>query len=327
MTVNLETTSGATSRLIRIGTRGSPLALRQAGMVQSALAKACPTLATEIVVIKTSGDWNPADGETRLSEAAGGKGQFAKEIEEALLAGRIDAGVHSMKDMESFLPDGLVIEHMLPREDVRDCFVFRNEFKNTRSLLDLPAGFIVGTSSVRRAAFLKSIRPDCVIVPLRGNVQTRLDKLKNGEQGMGATILAVAGLKRLGLEHEADLILEIDEMVPSAGQGAVGIEVRAEDQEALAIFSQISCSDTVKRVKSERAALAVLDGSCHTPIGAHASLKDGVLSLHAKVCSPDGAAFFEQFGSDKINTIEEAVHIGQMTGEAMLKTLPPGFLD
>ena len=326
MTVNSQTTS-TTSRSIRIGTRGSPLALRQANMVNEALSRAWPGLKTEIVVIRTSGDWSPADGEQRLSEAAGGKGQFAKEIEEALMAGRIDAGVHSMKDMESFLPSGLVIDHMLPREDVRDCFIFRNDFKHIRSLLDLPEGFVVGTSSVRRAAFLKAIRPDIVIVPVRGNVQTRLDKLQAGAQGMGATMLAMAGLKRLGLEHQADLVLEPDEMLPSAGQGAVGIEVRQDDLEVLSIFSQISCYETVIKVKSERAALATLDGSCHTPIGAYATYEGGEMSLHVKVSSVDGAAFYEQFAKEKILDVAAAEALGAQLGRALLNVMPSGFMD
>ncbi|MCC7304821.1 MAG: hydroxymethylbilane synthase [Alphaproteobacteria bacterium] len=312
---------------IKLGTRGSPLALRQTEMVRAALAKAWPDMETEVVVIKTSGDWDPQQGETRLSESEGGKGQFAKEIEEALLAGRIDAGVHSMKDMESHLPAGLAIECMLEREDVRDVILFKGLANSTRKLEDLPRDFIIGTSSVRRAAFLKNRRPDLTIVPLRGNVQTRLDKLQRGEQGMQGIVLALAGLKRLGLPAEPGFIVEPEEMMPCAGQGAVGIETRREDQEALSIFNRINHFETLLCVKAERAALAVLDGSCHTPIGALARLEKDKMKLRVCVAALDGSRIFEEQAQMDVKDAAAAEKFGRLTGEKLKARLPAGFLD
>lgn len=305
---------------LRIGTRGSPLALRQAEMVRAALARVQPGLETEIVVIKTSGDWKPSDGEVRLEESAGGKGQFAKEIEAALLAGDIDCGVHSMKDMEARLPDGLEISHMLPREDVRDALLSRQGL----SLEQLPQGAVVGTASVRRQAFLLRTRPDLKVVPFRGNVQTRIEKMKAGQ--VDATLLAIAGLKRLGLEKEATEILPDSQFLPSAGQGAVGIECRSADSEFLAIFSQFSCSETVICVQSERAAVAVLEGTCHTPIGALGTLKDGQLSLRVSVVKLDGSeVWFDQI-SAPVSTVQEAIAVGEMLGQRLKKAVPAGVL-
>lgn len=310
---------------IRLGTRGSPLALTQTEMVRTCLKKVAPNLETEVVVIKTSGDWKPEQGETRLSEEKGGKGQFAKEIEEALLDGRIDAGVHSMKDMESYLPKGLVIDHMLPREDARDCFVFKDLANNVQSTSCLPKGITIGTSSVRRAAFLLSNRPDIKIVPLRGNVQTRIDKLRGGNL-MDGILLAYAGLKRLGIGHEAHLIVPTDEMLPSAGQGAVGIEILDKDRENLSVLDQITCSKTLHCVKAERLALAILDGSCHTPIGCHATLENGVMNLRLKVATMDGKQSFVEQLSGKVSSVAEAEDLGRKAGELLKAKLPPGCL-
>ncbi len=312
---------------IRFGTRGSPLALRQTDMVRTALSKAAPEIETEVVVIKTSGDWSPEQGENRLLETAGGKGQFAKEIEEALLDGRCDAGIHSMKDMESHLPKGLVIEHMLPREDPRDCIIFKGLTNKVQNISDLPKGMVIGTSSVRRVAFLLRQRPDIRIVPLRGNVQTRIDKLKKGEQGMDGILLAVAGLKRLGIGHEAGLIIETNEMLPSAGQGAVGIEILDNSRKSLSIFDQINCSKTLLNVKAERMALAVLDGSCHTPIGCHAVLEDGVMRLRLQVASMDGQKSFFEEASARVADVKAAENFGRDLGEKLKAKLPAGFLE
>lgn len=310
---------------IRLGTRGSPLALTQAAMVTAALARVAPDTETEIVVIKTSGDWRPEEGETRLSEEKGGKGQFAKEIEEALLGGRIDAGVHSMKDMESHLPKGLVIDCMLPREDARDCVVLQKP-GTIHKIDDLPYGFIIGTSSVRRAAFLKTRRPDFTIVPLRGNVETRLEKLRRREQGMGGIVLAYAGLKRLGLEHEASFLVPVEHMLPSAGQGAVGIEVPAAGSNILSIFGRISHLQTLICVKAERAALAVLDGSCHTPIGAHAVLKDIQIHLRLCVASPDSEQMFSEEVLAEVSGVHGAEEVGRKLAILLKQKLPAGFL-
>lgn len=311
---------------IRLGTRGSPLALTQANMVKNQLARVAPELDVQIVVIKTSGDWKPEHGETRLMETKGGKGQFAKEIEDALLKGEVDAGVHSMKDMESNLPKGLIIDHMLPREDVRDCIILNNLANNVHNIKDLREGAVVGTASVRRASFIKALRSDIEIVPLRGNVQTRLEKLRRGEQGMQATVLALAGLKRLGLENEASFIVPVEDMVPCAGQGAVGIEIVQDRLKELSIFGQISDLKTVLCVKCERAALKVLDGTCHTPIGAYADLKQGVMTLRLKVASPDGLQIYAEQASHEVSTPEEAEDLGRRVGEKMKAKLPPGFL-
>jgi hydroxymethylbilane synthase len=314
---------------IKLGTRGSPLALTQTEMVRTCLKKVAPGLEAEVIVIRTSGDWKPEQGETRLSEEKGGKGQFAKEIEEALLDGRIDAGVHSMKDMESFLPDGLIIEHMLPREDPRDCFVFKDLANNIQSILGLPNGITIGTSSVRRAAFLLGHRPDIKIVPLRGNVQTRIDKLraKNFEYSMDGILLAYAGLKRLGIGHEAGLIVPENEMLPSAGQGAVGIELLDKNRDNLSIFDQITCSKTLYCVKSERLALAILDGSCHTPIGCYATIENGVMNLRLKVARLDGQQVFSEEVNGSVSSVAEAEDLGRKAGESLKAKLPPGCLE
>ena len=300
---------------IRIGTRGSPLAMTQTRAVEAALKAQFPDLEIEIVEILTSGDWKPSDGEVRLSEVEGGKGQFAKEIEQALLAGEIDAAVHSMKDMDSHLPDGLVIQHMMKREDPRDCLLFAD-----RSVTVMADAAVVGTASVRRAAFLLSQNPSLNIVPFRGNVQTRIDKLR-GSVDVDCTLLALAGLKRLGLEDEADFILSVEEMLPAAGQGAVGIETRAHDEELHGMLDEIACSQTFMCVQAERAALKVLDGSCHTPIGAYAVLEGDGVFLRVKVMSQDGGEVFADEGRDV-----DPVALGVRIGEAIKARLPDGFL-
>lgn len=323
-------------RTIRIGTRGSPLALRQVEMVREALAEAFPDIETETVVIKTSGDWTPEQGEVRLSEADGGKGQFAKEIEEALLACEIDVAVHSMKDMDSNLPEGLVIDHMLPREDARDALLFGHKIKyladnsqiKGKEFDILPKGAVVGTSSVRRAAFMLAERPDLQIVPFRGNLQTRIDKLadENYLPQVDCTFLAMAGLKRLGFEHHADLALGVEAMLPAAGQGAVGLQVRFDDGAMLSIFSQISDLNTVFCVKAEREVLRVLDGSCHTPIGAYAELESGKMWLRVRVCSEDGQQSFEDEIRGVVKTSEQAIELGYEIGTRLKAIVPEGIL-
>ncbi len=318
------------SRILKIGSRGSPLALKQVEMVQAALAGVFPDLETEVVVIQTSGDWKPEDGDVRLSEELGGKGQFAKEIEEALLTGRIDAGVHSMKDMDSHLPEGLVIDHMLEREDPQDVLLFSNNLADNSQLKKggfeaIPEGALVGSASVRRAAFLLAERPDMRIVPFRGNVQTRIDKLRAGQ--VDVTLLAMAGLKRLGLEGEADIVLGVEEMLPCAGQGAVGIELREDDEDIIAIFSQISHLETELCVKAERAALKVLDGTCHTPIGAYASLDNGKMLLRVRVCSLDGSQSFYDEARGVVSSVCEAQKLGADLGMRMKDIVPENLFD
>ncbi|MBX2833690.1 MAG: hydroxymethylbilane synthase [Micavibrio sp.] len=314
------------SKVIKIGTRGSPLALWQAHEVERQLKLAHSTLEAEIVVIKTSGDWNPKDGEVRLSEAQGGKGLFAKEIEAALIAGHIDIGVHSMKDMDSFLPQGLVIECMLERADNRDAMLVREDLRGkVRSVHDLPKGAVVGTASVRRGAFLLAQRPDLKIEPFRGNVQTRIDKVRSGQ--VDATFLALAGLKRLGFDGEIDLILEPNDMLPAAGQGAVGIEWREVDQDIDAILAPLNHEPTYFAVMAERAALKVLDGTCYTPIGAHAMPKADEMHLKVWVSSMDGEKIYKEQMHEEICTVEEAKLFGQTLGEKIMAQLPTGFLE
>ena len=321
---------------LQIGTRGSPLAMVQAETVRSELERAHPDLEIEIVKIKTSGDWRPEDGEIRLAESEGGKGLFAKEIERALLAGEIDVAVHSMKDMDSVLPDGLVIDHMLPREDVRDVMLFSNEIKGLAKdsqfdLLDfshLQEGAMVGTASVRREAFLRNIRSDLCFSPMRGNVGTRIEKVRRETSGQkfDCTLLAMAGLKRLNLQGEADFIFEPEALLPAAGQGAVGIEVRADNEDVLTIISQISCETTVTCVKAEREVLRVLDGSCHTPIGAYAILEGHELWLRAKVVSLDGQHCFEDELRGNVSGIEDAEVLGRELGETLKAQIPGEIL-
>ncbi len=301
------------TQIIKIGTRGSALALRQVELVRAALTEAYPELQTEVVIIKTSGDWRPEEGETRLNAQAGGKGLFAKEIEQALLAGEIDAAVHSMKDMEAALPPGLQIRHMLPREDVRDALIVSDPAQKLGGIDGLSENAVVGTASVRREAALKSLRPDIRVVPLRGNVETRIKKCREGQ--VDATFLAHAGLKRLGLAHEISCVLEPEVMLPAAGQGAVGIETRADDKGVSALFDSISCALTLTQVTAERGVLAALDGSCRTPVG-------DIMNLQAQLWSFDGSATYTHSDSAEIATLQDAARLGAQVGEALKKKAP-----
>ncbi len=277
--------SSAGKTLLRIGSRGSPLALVQAREVQSRIAAACglDPESIEIKVIRTTGD---AIQDRPLSDA-GGKGLFTKEIEEALLSGAIDLAVHSSKDMTTVLPEGLALSAFLPREDARDALIS----SKAKSLRELPAGAVIGTASLRRQALVKRIRPDLAVVPLRGNVETRLRKIEAGDAD--ATLLAVAGLKRLGLLSGAAALLDIDEFLPAVGQGAIGIETRAGDSATLALVARIDDADTATALAAERAYLAVLDGSCRTPIGGHARINGGTIRFHGIIVKPDGSEAFE----------------------------------
>jgi hydroxymethylbilane synthase len=275
----------AQSSIIRLGSRGSPLALVQAREVQGRLAKACrfDPARIEIKVIRTTGD---AIQDRPLAEA-GGKGLFTKEIEEALLAGAIDLAVHSSKDMPTVLPPGLELAAFLPREDPRDAFISRA----AKTLRDLPGGAVVGTASLRRQALVRHLRPDLKIVPLRGNVETRLRKLEAGE--FDATILAVAGLKRLDLLAAAASFLDAEEFVPAVGQGAIGIETREDDAETRALAAAIGDADTATALEAERAFLAVLDGSCRTPIGGYARVSGDNVRFRGLIAKTDGSAVLD----------------------------------
>ncbi|MBZ9958342.1 MULTISPECIES: hydroxymethylbilane synthase [unclassified Mesorhizobium] len=266
--------------ILKIGTRGSPLALAQAQETQARLmaAHGLPQEVFEIVVISTSGD---RIQDRPLSEA-GGKGLFTKEIEEALLARAIDIAVHSSKDMPTQLPDGLELSAFLPREDARDAFVG----KAAKTIADLPRGAKVGSSSLRRQALIRRMRPDLDVVMFRGNVQTRLRKL---EEGVAAgTILAHAGLKRLGLGHVVTDLIPLDIFPPAPGQGAIGIETRIGDGDVEQMLAAIHDLPTGQALACERAFLAALDGSCRTPIAGHAVIDGADLSFAGLIISPDG---------------------------------------
>ncbi len=302
--------------LLRIGTRGSPLALVQARAVAARLAATLAVSADAIAlkIIRTSGD---AIQDRPLAEA-GGKGLFTKEIEEALLQGAIDLAVHSTKDMPTVLPGGLMLAACLEREDARDAFVSRK----ARSLAELPQGASLGTASLRRQAIAKRARPDLNVTPLRGNVETRLRKLEDGE--VDATILALAGLKRLGLAEHATKIMDADEFLPAVGQGAIGIEARADDTRTRDMLAQVDHADTSTAIACERAFLAVLDGSCKTPIGGHATLSGGLVHFRGLIAKPDGSAAHETASS---GGRKDAVAIGADAGRALRQTAGPGFFD
>jgi hydroxymethylbilane synthase len=302
------------SPFLRIGTRGSPLALWQAHAVQASLAAAhgVPPESIAIEVIRTTGD---IIQDRPLSEA-GGKGLFTKEIEQALIDGAIDLAVHSCKDMPTALPDGLELAACLPREDVRDAFISRK----AASLADLPHGAVVGTASLRRQAMVKRLRPDVSVVTFRGNVDTRLKKLEDGV--VDATLLAFAGLKRLGREAAATEVLDVDAFLPAAGQGAVGIEARAADARTCGLLAAINHTDTLAAVRTERAFLAVLDGSCRTPIAGHARVLGDRVVFRGMVLRPDGAEMHE-------TTCKGAVQDGPLLAEEAARELKgrmaPGF--
>ncbi|GLK66468.1 hydroxymethylbilane synthase [Hansschlegelia plantiphila] len=278
-----------TPPLLRIGTRGSPLALWQANCVRDGLIRSLGTPAetVEIVVIRTTGD---AIQDRPLSEA-GGKGLFVKEIDEALLDGRIDLAVHSAKDLPTELAVGTALAATLPRADVRDAFIGGAAAR----LDDLPKGAIVGTASLRRGALVLRRRPDLKVVSFRGNVQTRLEKLARGD--VHATLLALAGLNRLGLSRHATEILDEVAFPPALGQGAIAVIARLGDATTFGALRPLDCPDTAAALMCERAFLAVLDGSCRTPIAGLAQVSGGTLSFRGMVLSVDGA-----------RTIEGAIH-------------------
>jgi len=302
--------------ILRLGTRGSPLALAQAHMVRRALAEAHGFEPEQIAieVIRTSGDRI----QDRPLADVGGKGLFTKEIEEALAAGTIDLAVHSSKDMPTVLPPGLVLSAFMEREDPRDVFISRK----AKSIADLPRGATVGTASLRRQAMMKRKRPDLTIVPLRGNVETRLRKLDEGVAD--ATLLALAGLKRLGLADAATAVLDVHEFLPAVGQGAIGIETRADDARTRELLSKINHADTHSALAAERAFLAVLDGSCRTPIGGHATISGGRLRFRGMVVKPDGSKAFE---ATREGDVREAEKLGADAGAELKGRAGPDFFS
>lgn len=301
---------------LRIGTRGSPLALVQARAVRARLAAALGMAeeAVELVIIRTTGD---AIQDRPLAEV-GGKGLFTKEIEEALLGGRVDLAVHSSKDMPTFSQPGLTLAACLEREDPRDVFISRQ----ARSLQDLPQGATLGTASLRRQAIAKRLRPDLKVVPLRGNVETRLRKLEAGE--VDATLLALAGLRRLGLEQHATQVMSADEFLPAVGQGAIGIEARANDTRVRDMLAHINHADTFDAVTCERAFLAELDGSCKTPIAGHAVVSGATVQFRGLIARPDGAAAHDIAGT---GDRKDVATIGADCGRELKHRAGPGFFD
>jgi hydroxymethylbilane synthase len=272
-----------TGQRIRIGTRGSPLALAQTDLVRTRIVQALPPLVDaatlDVVVIRTTGD-KVLD---RPLADIGGKGLFSKEIDEAMLAGAIDLAVHSVKDLPTWLPAGLMLGAVLPREDPRDVLI-----APVSRISDLPHGAVVGTSSPRRQAQVLARRSDLQVVPLRGNIQTRLRKLSAGE--VAATLLARAGLLRLGLE--TGVVLDPNEMLPAVGQGAVGVTCREDDSEMRKLLAAVGDAAATAEVGAERAMLAALDGSCRTPIGGLARADSAALHLRGLVARPDGSHVF-----------------------------------
>ncbi|MAE92796.1 MAG: hydroxymethylbilane synthase [Pelagibaca sp.] len=271
---------------LKIGTRGSPLALAQAHETRDRLAAAfeLPQDAFEIVVIKTTGDDRAMIAADRPLKEIGNKGLFTKEIEEQLLSGGIDIAVHSMKDMPTEQPEGLVLDCYLPREDERDAFISPGH----AGLAALPEGTVVGTSSLRRRAQLLNRRPDLQVVEFRGNVQTRLKKLEDGVAA--ATFLAMAGLRRMDMTDIPMTAMSPDDMLPAIAQGAIGIERRSDDSRTGDMLAAIHDTDTATRLAAERTFLAALDGSCETPIAGLAELDGDMLRLRGEILAPDGSA-------------------------------------
>ncbi|PPR11206.1 MAG: Porphobilinogen deaminase [Alphaproteobacteria bacterium MarineAlpha11_Bin1] len=306
------------SSRLRIGTRGSPLALWQANEVKRCLEEVHLELADsgaiEISVIKTSGDRLQQGS---LSEV-GGKGLFTKEIEDALMARRIDIAVHSMKDVPTCLPAGLIIDCLLPRADPRDALIS----SEVSSIKDLPIGNTVGTASLRRKAMLLYKRPDLKVVPLRGNVDTRLEKVISGD--VDATFLALAGLKRLGRDDVPAKPISIDEMLPAVCQGIIGIERRENDEKTAAMLVPINDSDASVQAKGEREILAGLDGSCRTPIAAYATVDGNNSVLRAAIVRPDGSELLE---TRREGSVADAMSMAREAAAELRSRAGPGFFN
>ena len=290
--------------VLRIGTRSSVLAMAQATETRARLMAAhkLPEDAFEIVPMSTSGDRI----QDRSLADIGGKGLFTQEIEDGLLAGRIDIAVHSSKDMPTKLPDGLALSAFLPREDVRDAFIGRA----AKRLLDLPEGAKVGSSSLRRQALIRRLRPDLRVDTFRGNVQTRLRKLDAGEAD--ATLLAYAGLRRVGLTEVITELLPVDLFPPAPGQGAICIESRIGDARVAALLAPLDHADTHVALDCERAFLGALDGSCRTPIAGHATIDGTHLRFAGMILTPDGRTVYEVEGD---GPVAEAAAIGRRAAE------------
>ena len=299
---------------LKIGTRGSPLALWQAHETRRCLmeAFALPEAAFEVVVIKVTGDVV----QDKALREIGGKGLFTREIEEALLDGGIDIAVHSMKDMPTLQPEGLVLDCYLRRADVRDGFVSHR----FASIAELPQGAVVGSSSLRRRAQLALRRPDLRLVEFRGNVQTRMRKLEEGVAD--ATFLAMAGLTRLGMAGVARGAIAPEEMLPAVAQGAIGVERRSADAPVAAMLAAVHDRETGLRLAAERAFLLRLDGSCQTPIAGLAVIEGGEVWLRGEILRPDGSA---SITGERRGSVAEGAAIGRALAEELLDRAGPGF--
>lgn len=293
-------------RRLIIGTRGSWLALWQAEWARAALRQRLSGVEVDVKVIRTSGD---QDQTTPLGQL-GGRGVFTKEIERALLAGEVDVAVHSLKDLPTDLPEGLALGAVSPREDCRDALIARA----APSFAALPQGARVGTGSLRRRALLLHVRPDLRMQDLRGNLDTRLRKLET--EGLDAVVLAVAGLARMGWADRITERLPFSVCLPDAGQGAIGIEVRADDAEALCAVTVLNDADTRRSVEAERALLKALGGGCQVPIGAWGRVEEGRLRLDAVVASVDGKRLIRDRAEGAQETPEE---VGRRLAEQLLK--------
>jgi hydroxymethylbilane synthase len=304
------------TRPLHIGTRGSPMALRQTAIIRDRLIAAHPQLAeagaVEIVTIRTTGD----RVQNRLLAEIGGKGLFAKEIEEALLARRIDLAVHSLKDLETWLPDGLVIACVPPRDDPRDALLS----ESGASLSSLPRGAEVGTASLRRQAQLLRHRPDLSIVPIRGNVNTRLRKMEAGE--VDALVLALCGLERLDLSGNATEILPREVMLPAVGQGALAIECRTADEVVRQLLEPLHDPISAACVAAERAMLAALDGSCRTPIAGFAETDGDRLTIEGLLLNEDGS---KEIRGRFEGGIDDAAQVGGELGKELRDGAGPDF--
>ena len=301
---------------LKIGTRGSPLALAQAYETRDRLRQAFDLSdeAFEIIVIKVTGD---AIQDRPLKEI-GGKGLFTREIEEDLLSGKIDIAVHSMKDMPTIQPQGLVLSTYLPREDVRDAFVS----PTLKGIAELNPGAVVGTSSLRRRAQLLNRRPDLQVVEFRGNVQTRLRKLSEGVAE--CTFLACAGLNRLDLDEVPATPIETGDMLPAVAQGAIGIERRIDDTNTASLLDAIHDTETGHRLAAERSFLLTLDGSCETPIAGLAELNGSSLHLRGEVIRPDGS---DAISGARHGPIEDGAAMGNDLAQELLAAAGSGFFD
>lgn len=302
-----------TVKSLRIGTRGSPLALAQTRMTRGFLARAHGVAEDHfpIEIIKTTGD----QIQDRPLSEAGGKGLFTKELDSALIAGAIDFAVHSSKDLPTYLPAEIVIAGFLPREDPRDAWIGRDGL----TLDALPSGAVVGTASLRRAAQVKRKRPDLRTTLLRGNVETRLRKVKDGE--IDATLLALAGLKRLGLDEHATALLPLDDFPPAAGQGAIGITARSSDQDTKKALAPLLDVPTSQALAAERAFLTALDGSCRTPIAGLARIEGDRLTFYGEVLKADGS---ETWQVRREGRAIDAALLGADAGKEIMLRLPHG---